>query len=62
MENTVNPPFDPEKYALDLHAILSTVTVSGHNNIHNMDVVLSGLQYLRTRLQEQKEEAKQDEI
>lgn len=59
MENNANPEFDAEKYVTDLHAILSTVFVSGQNNIHNMDMVLGGLQYLRTQLHK-KEEA--DEI
>ena len=57
MEN--NTPFDAEKYVADLHAILSAVSVSGQNNIHNMDLVLGGLQYLKTQLHK-KEEA--DEI
>lgn len=64
MENSnPSPAFDAAKYVADLHAILSTVSVSGQNNIHNMDMVLGGLQYLHGQLREKKNEKESlDEI
>ena len=43
---------DPIALTHNLHETLSKVTVSGHENIHNMDYVLSGLIVLLRRLQE----------
>lgn len=51
-----NKDIDLAKLALDLHGILSAVTVSGPQNIHNMDLVLNGLIVLHNKLAEEKKQ------
>lgn len=66
---SMNPaPFDPARFTLELREVLSRVTVSGPDNIHNMDMVLNGLVVLHNAIVEQRneektaEEEKQEEI
>ena len=58
--------FDPVFFVGDLYKILSQVTVSGHANIHNMDMAMQGLATLQKWLQEnqaqRQETAQRDEI
>lgn len=64
MENAKPAPMNTLKFTLDLREILSRVTVSGPENIHNMDLVLNGLAILHNTLAEQEtknsEEPKQE--
>ena len=58
-------PFDPVRHVDTIFAILSAVSVSGANNIANMNAAFSRLQYMREKFQEQKtekDEAPRDEI
>lgn len=53
MDNAKPAPINILKFTLDLREILSRVTVSGPENIHNMDLVLNGLAILHNTLAEQ---------
>lgn len=55
-------PFDPVHYCVNLYAILSNVSVCGQNNIHNMDLVLNGLQYLKSQLIDRENETLEKEL
>lgn len=56
---SMNPaPFDPVRFTLELREILSRVTVSGPDNIHNMDLVLNGLVVLHNAIVEQRNKEK----
>ena len=55
MDNAKPAPMNTIKFTLDLREILSSVTVSGPENIHNMDLVLNGLAILHNTLAEQAE-------
>lgn len=55
MDNANQAPINTAKLALDLRDILSRVTVSGPENIHNMDLALNGLAILHNTLVEQAE-------
>lgn len=64
MDNANQAPINTAKLAFDLREILSRVTVSGPENIHNMDLALNGLAVLHNTLAEQtaknNEEPKQE--
>lgn len=56
---SMNPaPLDPVRFTLELREILSRVTVSGPDNIHNMDLVLNGLVVLHNAIVEQRNKEK----
>lgn len=63
MENEMKEPeFNGAQMALEIHKILSSVSVSGPNNIHNMDVAMQGLIIMSNKLKEEKEKSKAEEI
>ena len=60
-ENNTVQAFDAGKFVLDLHSIFSQVSVSGAQNIHNMDMGLQGLIGLYKKLTERIEGNKWEE-
>ena len=61
-ENNEKQAFDAGKFVLDLHSIFSQVSVSGAQNIHNMDMGLQGLIALYKKMTEGKEKQEKEEI
>ena len=57
-ESNEKQTFNAGKFVLDLHSIFSQVSVSGAQNIHNMDMGLQGLIALYKKLTERSEENK----
>ena len=60
MENQ-NGAFDSMKFIDELYRVLSSVTISGADNIHKMDMVMNGLVVLYNREKERKEQGTEKE-
>lgn len=66
MQKDNKPPFDPADFALKIRALLSMISISGADNIHNMDAAMQGLlalhDALRTAQKEAQEQAQREQI